>query len=111
MDYSVHNGGLQNATRRMRDALWTAGNGTVVYYLDSGNPTSPEKVFNPFAHRVVDAEARAKLAVRPSELAWAWTYALGSFVRSTALLLLIDMYVYYCAPACVPAISVLSCCW
>ncbi len=46
-DYTVHDGGMQNATERMRNGLYAAGNGTIVYYLDSGNPTSPQRVFNP----------------------------------------------------------------
>jgi alpha-galactosidase len=44
---SVHNGCVQNATRRMRDALHDAGNGEIVYYLDAGNPTNVMKLFNP----------------------------------------------------------------
>jgi hypothetical protein len=78
-DYSVHDGGMQNATSRMRDALWDAGKGKMVYYLDSGNPTSPQRVFNPYNHGIpkkgaseVQQEALLKLATRPEELAWVW---------------------------------------
>jgi hypothetical protein len=83
-DYSVHDGGMQNATSRMRDALWDAGKGKMVYYLDSGNPTSPQRVFNPYNHGIptkgaseVQQEALLKLATRPEELAWVWATRWG----------------------------------
>ena len=31
----------------MADGLWEAGKGKMVYYLDNGNPTSPQRVYNP----------------------------------------------------------------
>jgi hypothetical protein len=71
-DYSIHNGGLQNASRRMAEGLWDAGQGKMVYYLDSGNPTSPQRVYNPHQHSVTDTEARLKLATSPKELVWRW---------------------------------------
>ena len=74
-DYSVHDGGLQAAAKRMADGIWDAGKGEVVYYLDSGNPTSPQRVFNPHQRHVTDNEALLKLAVKPSELAWVWIEA------------------------------------
>lgn len=71
-DYSVHDNGLQAAVTRMRDGLWEAGKGKVVYYLDHGNPTSPQRVFNPRNIHVHSKEALQKVAVKPSELAWVW---------------------------------------
>ena len=78
VDYSVHDGGLQNATRRMRDALWKASGDRrrIVYYLDSGNPTSPQKMYNPKQRGVAKQEWRLKLATAPQELAWVWTDAM-----------------------------------
>lgn len=78
VDYSVHDGGLQNATVRMRDGLWAAGGGQTVYYLDGGNPTSPQRLFNPHQRHVVYDEALAKLATSPDELAWVWTSRLDA---------------------------------
>lgn len=72
-DYSVHNLGLQNATIRMRDALYESGQGKIIYYLDSGNPTSPQKMFNPHNRGVQNQEALQKLALKSEELAWFWT--------------------------------------
>ena len=77
-DYSVHNGGLQNATRRMRDALWLHGDGRIVYYLDSGNPVSPQKMFNPRNRGVTSLEWKLKLATEPAELAWVWVDAMSA---------------------------------
>jgi len=57
---------------RMRDGLWEAGGGEIVYYLDSGNPTSPQRVFNPRQIHISDKEAKKKLATKPSELVWVW---------------------------------------
>eukprot|EP00937_MAST-01D_sp_MAST-1D-sp2_P005850 g5850.t1 len=76
----VHNGAMQAAVGRMRDALWARSNGTMVYYLDSGNPTSPQRVYNPRQIGVpaADQEALKKLALKPSELAWVWAWAPGS---------------------------------
>lgn len=56
----------------MRDGLWEAGEGKVVYYLDHGNPTSPQRVFNPRNIHVRREEALLKVAVQASELAWVW---------------------------------------
>ena len=51
-DYNVHDGSFQAAVSRMRDGIWAASQAAgrkVVYYLDSGNPTSPQRVFNPYS--------------------------------------------------------------
>lgn len=77
----VHNGAMQAAVARMRDALWSSSNGTMVYYLDSGNPTSPQRVYNPRQIGVTDQESLKKLAIRPSELAWVW--ALDAWANDT----------------------------
>jgi alpha-galactosidase len=71
-DYSVHDGSMQAAVVRMRDGLWEAGGGKMVYYLDSGNPTSPQRVFNPRQIHITDEQAKKKLATKPSELVWVW---------------------------------------
>lgn len=62
-----------------------AGNGTTVYYLDSGNPTSPQRTFNPYYQGIpayakaseIQQESILKLANRPEELAWVWATEWG----------------------------------
>eukprot|EP01051_Picozoa_sp_SAG22_P016129 SAG22_NODE_2219_length_2823_cov_1.220999_2_plen_610_part_00 len=87
-DYGVHDGGLQNATERMRDGIWAAGlkaGRKIVYFLDSGNPTSPQRVFNPYQHGVpayadameIQQESLLKLATKPEELVWVWATKWG----------------------------------
>lgn len=57
----------------------------MVYYLDSGNPTSPQRTFNPYNQGMppyaqaqeVQQESILKLATRPEELAWVWATAWG----------------------------------
>lgn len=71
-DCPIHNGCIQNATARMAKAIYEHGRGETVYYLDSGNPTSPQRVYNPYNRGVHDDEALLKVAVRPSELVWNW---------------------------------------
>lgn len=56
----------------MREGLFKAGQGSMIYYLDNGNPTSPHRVFNPHLRWVVDQEYIKKEAVKPSELVWVW---------------------------------------
>jgi hypothetical protein len=76
----VHDGTLQAAVQRMRDGIFAAASNdsrSVVYYLDSGNPTSPQRVFNPYQRYVTNQEALKKLAVRPSELVWVWATQWG----------------------------------
>lgn len=43
-----------------------------MYYIDSGNPTSPMRVFNPNLYHVTDPEMLLKLAITPNELVWHW---------------------------------------
>jgi alpha-galactosidase len=87
-DYSVHDGSYQAAVSRMRDGIWAAGQAAgrkIVYYLDSGNPTSPQRVFNPYAHGIPDyrdameiqQESYLKLAVKSEELVWVWATKWG----------------------------------
>ena len=84
----MHDGGLQNATERMRNGIWEAGQKAgrkIVYYLDSGNPTSPQRVFNPYQHGIpayndameIQQESLLKLATKPEELVWAWATKWG----------------------------------
>merc|ERR1711871_117463 len=75
LDYSVHDGSMQEAVQRMRDGIWAASQvlGTpITYYLDTGNPTSPQRLFNPRNIGVTNKEALLKLATRPDELGWVW---------------------------------------
>ena len=87
-DYSVHDGSFQAAVSRMRDAIWAAGQKAgrkIVYYLDSGNPTSPQRVFNPYGHGIpeyasameIQQESYLKLALKPEELTWVWATKWG----------------------------------
>ena len=73
---------------RMRDGIWAAGQTAgrkIVYYLDSGNPTSPQRIFNPYSQGVPDykdameiqQESYLKLAVKPEELVWVWATKWG----------------------------------
>eukprot|EP01043_Picozoa_sp_COSAG02_P052883 COSAG02_NODE_5766_length_4055_cov_2.385996_3_plen_122_part_00 len=67
---SVHNGCVQAATRRMRDALHEAGSGKMIYYLDAGNPTNVMKLFNPKLHNVKNLDEC--IAKSPTQLSWRW---------------------------------------
>lgn len=67
---SVHNGCVQDATRRMRDALHEAGSGRMIYYLDAGNPTNVMKLYNPKLHHV--AKLDECIAQNPTQLSWRW---------------------------------------
>lgn len=77
-DCSVHDQCLQNSTQAMRAALDPA----MVLYVDSGNPTSPMRVFNPRLAHVSNPEAIRKLAVTPGELAWRWALPHADMVKS-----------------------------
>ena len=68
----IHDGCIQNAVRRMGVALHSA-NPDILYYLDSGNPVSPDKTFNPFNRAVRTPVLLDKLATSPEELVWVWT--------------------------------------
>lgn len=75
-DYSIHDGTFQAAIKRMREGIGATGK-ELVYYLDSGNPTSPQRVFNPKQRHVTDREALLKLATAPKELVWNWVTEMG----------------------------------
>ena len=66
----MHNGCVQAATRRMRDALYDAGSGRIIYYLDAGNPTNVMKLYNPRLHHV--AKLDECIAKSPAQLSWRW---------------------------------------
>jgi alpha-galactosidase len=70
-DCGIHDGCLQNSTKAMSDALYASGR-PIVYYVDSGNPTSPQRVFNPHNRNVHNEECLVKVALRPRELVWRW---------------------------------------
>jgi len=51
----------------------------IVYYIDHGNPTSPQRLHNPqqyFVQEALDKEMAtsdiSKLAVTPAQLGWTW---------------------------------------
>jgi alpha-galactosidase len=78
VDISIHDGSLQAAVGRMREAIWKAGAGRIVYYLDHGNPTASQRVYNPRQWQVSDPEVLKKVASKPSELAWNWVSELAA---------------------------------
>lgn len=43
----------------------------MIFYLDAGNPTSPQRVYNPHFHHV-PPESVIKVASNPKELVWDW---------------------------------------
>lgn len=69
----IHDGCMQNSTAAMRAAIDATGR-RIVYYVDSGNPTSPQMLYNPQQMGVAasDYVDRGKLATSPRELAWVW---------------------------------------
>jgi hypothetical protein len=76
---------IRRSTTLMSEALQASGR-DIVYYIDHGNPTSPQKVFNPFLHHVPTEKAGAhpgtddwnvavgwnSLALKPAQLGWTW---------------------------------------
>ena len=76
----LHDRCIQNATARMHAALNATGI-PIVYYIDAGNPTALQRVFNPHQHHVVDPSALDKLAVKPSELVWWYARDSAHMVR------------------------------
>lgn len=70
-DCGIHDGCIQASTGRMRASL-QALSPYVIYYLDSGNPTSPQRVFNPHNRLVTNKEALVKVATHVDELVWVW---------------------------------------
>lgn len=71
-DCGVHDGCIQHAAYEMAMGLNSTGR-EIVYYLDNGNPTSPQRVYNPHNHHVMYEEAIIKVATRPEELVWYWS--------------------------------------
>jgi len=43
----------------------------VVFYIDSGNPTSPMRLFNPKLKYINEIDV-LKIALKPNELSWHW---------------------------------------
>lgn len=56
---------IQESTAKMRKALDGSGR-KIVYYIDSGNPTSPQRVYNPANLGVTFDEALVKVATNPT---------------------------------------------
>lgn len=71
-DCPIHTGCIQNSTYVMWNALDTLTDRPIIYYIDSGNPTSPQRVYNPLNFHVTDPEAIYKLAINYTELVWNW---------------------------------------
>jgi len=70
---------IKNSTMKMAAALKKYGalaGKEIVYYIDHGNPTSPQRMFNPhqrFVSAAEDSQSNvAKLAVMPDQLGWTW---------------------------------------
>lgn len=82
---------IRHSTTLMSEALQAAAKALhrepIVYYIDHGNPTSPQKVYNPFLHHVPtkvpinpvpgtqqwrDATGMNSQALTPSELGYTW---------------------------------------
>ena len=80
-DCPIHNGCIQNSTHRMQQALNATGH-KVFIYIDSGNPTSPQMMYNPKQYHVSDKEALYKLAVVPEELVWVWARNTAHMTKS-----------------------------
>ena len=70
MNCTVRNGCIQNATRRMRDALYRVSDGQMTYYLDAGNPSNEMKLYNPKGHGVQSMDG--SIATSAEQLAWRW---------------------------------------
>ena len=54
----------------MRDGLNVTGR-HMAFYIDAGNPTSPQRVYNPNRIHIPPA-AMVKVASEPSQLVWEW---------------------------------------
>eukprot|EP00729_Bicosta_minor_P010193 gene10193-25212_t len=70
---------IKNSTSAMSKALQKYGqqaNKKIVYYIDHGNPTSPQRMYNPKQYYVSsDMNGQSdvsKLATKPSQLGWTW---------------------------------------
>lgn len=80
-DCSVHDGCIQNATKRMGSTLRAEGarvGKQIVYYLDHGNPVNPQQLYNPRNFNVANKECIVKTATKAQELVWVWAGADGS---------------------------------
>ena len=80
-DCPVHNGCLQNSTQLLSDGLRMSSK-DIVYYIDSGNPTSPQGVYNPHQYHVRNEQYLLKLAVVPGELVWRWAHGVATMWKS-----------------------------
>lgn len=60
-DCGIHDGCMQNSTKRMSDAIAATGR-QMVYYIDGGNPSGGPRVLNPTQSGVVNPQAKLKLA-------------------------------------------------
>ena len=76
LNCTVHNDCIQDATKRMRDALYHASQGSIFYYLDSGNPSNEMKLYNPRGHHLDHGVAPPCIAQNAEELSWRWATSL-----------------------------------
>jgi hypothetical protein len=81
---------IRNSTTKMSAALkkyGAAAGKEIVYYIDHGNPTSPQRLFNP-QQRFVSSREEAqsdvsKLAVLPDQLGWTWAADVCHMMKTT----------------------------
>jgi hypothetical protein len=95
---------IKRSTTLMSQGLQATGK-NILYYIDHGNPTSPQKIYNPFQHGVNpdlpgrrpghpplvpgtpawdDACGWNSLALKPSELGWTWGADVCHMMKSYA---------------------------
>ena len=81
---------IRNSTGKMSAALekyGAAAGREIVYYIDHGNPTSPQRMYNPHQRFVsVTEESQsnvAKLAVTPDQLGWTWAAGVCNMMKTT----------------------------
>jgi len=79
-DCGIHDGCLQNSTTKMSQTLNQTGR-AIVYYIDSGNPTSPQRLWNPF-QRSTPPQNIIKVAEITSELVWIWAQTVANMWKS-----------------------------
>lgn len=83
---------IRNSTTIMSAALARLGAAAtpprkIVYYIDHGNPTSPQKLHNPKQYYIADTTNGrsdvSKVAVTPDELGWTWAAGVCHMMKTT----------------------------
>jgi len=77
---------IRNSTTKMSAALkkyGAAAGKEIVYYIDHGNPTSPQRLFNPHQRFVSEQSDAAKLAITPNQLGWTWAAEVCHMMKTT----------------------------